>query len=305
MVPPALRAAAQAGTLISKRIPSTGQRIATVGIGGNSIISMEQYEAVRPVLARMHEMGGQMIDTSDNYGEGEAVIGRALAELGIRKQMFVATKFDSASVASASPQRGRLAGREAFERSLSRLQSDYVDLLYAHAVASAEPLMPLMREMKSAGKARYIGMTAAEGNDRTLIVEAMRKYPVDFIQVDYSIGNRLADQAILPLALERKMAVVAVRPLGGHSQAPGGHEGSYLSKLGNRPLPTWAAEIGASSWSQFLLKYVISHPAVTCVAAGTTVVDHLVDNQLAGHGKLPNAAMRRKMQQYWDTLAVT
>ena len=113
-LPPTLRAAAKDnGPLISKRIPSGGQRLATIGIGGNSIISMDQYETVRAVLARMHEMGGQMIDTSDNYGEGEAVIGRALAELGIREQMFVATKFDSENVTAVARQRGRIAGREA------------------------------------------------------------------------------------------------------------------------------------------------------------------------------------------------
>ena len=148
-----------------------------------------------------------------------------------------------------------------------------------------------MQEWKKAGKIRYIGVTTSRGSQHAELLEAMRTYPLDFIQVDYSIANRDAAEAILPLAQERKLAVLVNLPFG---------RSSLFRQAADRQLPAWAADIDVTSWAQYFLKYVISHPAVTCAIPGSTQVSHLEDNQAAGRGRLPDAAMRRKMEEYWD-----
>jgi len=152
-------------------------------------------------------------------------------------------------------------------------------------------LIPLMQEWKKAGKIRYIGVTTSRVSQHAEIMDVMRNYPFDFIQVDYSIANRDAAEAILPLALERKLAVLANLPFG---------RASLFRQASERQLPGWAADIDVTTWAQYFLKYVISHPAVTCAIPGSTKLSHLVDNQAAGRGRLPDAALRRKMEQYWD-----
>jgi aryl-alcohol dehydrogenase-like predicted oxidoreductase len=282
--------------LIRKIIPSTGEHMPAIGLG-TSAFRMEDYAALKAELVRMHELGGTVLDSGNTYGDSETVIGQVLTELGIRKQMFVTTKFNQTGFQPERipvKARDKIFGRESFERSLQRLQSDYVDVLFAHHLESVEPLMPLLHEYKSAGKTRYIGMTSAEVPEHADLADKMRRFPVDFIQVDYSLENRDAAATILPLAMERKLAVMIDVPMGGS-------RGSLLKLAGDRPLPPWAADIDVSSWSQFFLKYVISHPAVTSVIPGSTKVEHLVDNQLAGRGRLPNAAMRKRMEEYWDS----
>ncbi|HUN25149.1 MAG TPA: aldo/keto reductase [Steroidobacteraceae bacterium] len=318
---PALYREADAASLpvIRKRIPSTGELLPVIGIGTNSFRDAE-YEELRQILARMHALGGRLIDTAARYGESEGVIGRALASLDLRKKMFVATKFNAPGVnlpfrrmgpPGGAP--GRMAGgpggrgfrgpppdnvygQASFDRSLERLKTDHVDLLYAHFIPSVEPLMPLMRDLKSAGKTRYIGITTFLPQQHDMLTALMRKYPIDFVQVDYSIADRDAEKMVFPVAIERRLAVVVDVPFGGRF-------GSVLAKTKDKPLPAWAADIGATSWSQFLLKYVISHPAVTCAIPGSTQLAHLIDNQLAGHGVLPDAAMRKRMESYWDSIA--
>jgi aryl-alcohol dehydrogenase-like predicted oxidoreductase len=154
--------------------------------------------------------------------------------------------------------------------------------------------MPLLQQWKKAGKIRYLGVTTSRVSQHGDIVAAMRKYPLDFIQVDYSIANRDAAANVFPVAQERRVAVLANLPLA---------RAALIGQAGERTLPDWAADIDVSSWSQFLLKYVISHPVVTCAIPGSTKVAHLEDNQAAAHGRLPDAAMRSKMQKFWDTLA--
>jgi aryl-alcohol dehydrogenase-like predicted oxidoreductase len=282
---------ADTAALITKAIPSSGQRLPVIGIGTN-VFSEARREELRAVLKRMVELGGSVIDTAPAYGESEQLIGELLAELGIRDRMFLATKLTSGPQESQA----REYGRASLARSLERLKTDHLDLLQVHSLQGVEQLWAQLLEWKQAKKIRYIGMTTSEASDHPRMVELMRKYAVDFVQVDYSIANRDAATSVFPLALERRIAVIANVPFGGRS-------GANLTQSQNRALPPFAAEFGATDWPQLLLKYVVSHPAVTCTIAGSTKLEHLEDNQAAGRGVLPDAAGRRRIEQYWDSHA--
>jgi aryl-alcohol dehydrogenase-like predicted oxidoreductase len=234
---------------------------------------------IRDEIKRMTELGGSVIDTSDDYGDSEAIIGEALASVGIRDRMFIATKISGGG------------GADIFQRSLERLRTQRVELLQVHNLNGVDKLVPAMQEWKKAGKIRYYGVTTSRGSQHAELLDIMRRYPLDFIQVDYSIANRDAADKILPLALERKVAVLINLPFG---------RASLFKEAADRKLPPWAADIDVASWAQYFLKYVISHPAVTCAIPGSTSVGHLADNQGAGRGRLPDASMRRKMEEYWD-----
>ena len=271
--------------LITKIIPSSGEKLPAIGLGTDQFRRSES-DAIRAEIQRMQQMGGTVIDTAAAYGDSEAVIGDALAKLGNRDRMFLATKLtvDEAGTSTRS-------GEESFARSLQRLQTQRVDLLQVHNLEGVEALLPVMQKWKKEGKIRYIGITTSRVGQHTHMMEYMRQFPLDFVQVDYSIGNRDAAQSLLPLAMERHIAVLANIPFG---------FGSVLRQAQLRKLPEWAADIDVTSWSQFLLKYVISHPAVTCCIPGSTKVEHLEENQRAGHGRLPDAALRKKMEEVWD-----
>ena len=270
--------------LITKTIPSSGEKIPAVGLGTDKFRDSER-DAIQVEIKRMQEMGGTVIDTAAAYGDSEAVIGAALAALGSRNRMFIATKLVNETATSTR------AGEESFARSLSRLQTTKVDLLQVHNLEGVEALLPVMQKWKQDGKVRYIGITTSREMQHGRMLEYMRHYPLDFVQVDYSLANREAASSVLPLALERRIAVLANVPFG---------YGSVLHQAQARKLPDWAADIDVSSWSQFLIKYVISHPAVTCCIPGSTKVEHLEENQRAGRGKLPDAALRKKMEAAWD-----
>jgi aryl-alcohol dehydrogenase-like predicted oxidoreductase len=287
-----LAADATALPVITKKIPSSGQAIPVMGIGTNAFHDPANTE-LRDVLKRMEQLGGKVIDTAAMYGQSEAVIGQALAQLGIREQMFLATKFNAAGVMSYGDS---ISGHASFERSLLRLKTDHVELMMAHALESVEPLMPLLQQLKKSGKTRYIGITTVDESQHPRLIEYMRKYPIDFVQVDYSLGNREAASSVFPVAIERKIAVMVAVPLGGR-------RGSLLEEAKSRELPSWAADIDVSSWSQFFLKFVISHPAVTCAIPGSSKIQHIEDNQMAGHGRVPDAAFRKKMEEFWDHAA--
>jgi aryl-alcohol dehydrogenase-like predicted oxidoreductase len=281
LLAPALPAAeppAASLPLITKPIPSSGEQLPAVGIGTDAFRE-DVREQIRDQLKRMSERGGTVIDTSDDYGDSEAIIGEALASLGIRDRMFIATKISGGG------------GADVFQRSLERLRTQKVELLQVHNLNGVDKLVPAMQGWKKAGKIRYYGVTTSRGSQHAELLDIMRHYPLDFIQVDYSIANREAADAVLPLALERKMAVLINLPFG---------RSSLFRQAADRKLPPWAADIDVSSWAQYFLKYVISHPAVTVAIPGSTKVSHLEDNQGAGRGRLPDAATRQKMEQYWD-----
>jgi aryl-alcohol dehydrogenase-like predicted oxidoreductase len=291
-------AAVATQAVITRAIPSSRERVPVMGIGTNQFRSAN-YVELRDVLKRMTALGGSVIDTAGMYdnGESEAVIGRALAELGLRKKMFIATKFNapgaSQGASSGGPTRDSVSGMDSVVRSLRRLQTGQIDLLMAHFLSSVEPLMPIMQELKRTGRVRYIGITSVQVADYPQLLEYMRKYPIDFVQVGYSLGDRAAAVDVLPLAKKRRIAVMVAEPLGGGRT-------SLLSQVQGRELPKWAATFNATSWSQFFLKYVVSHPTVTCAIPGSSKVGHLEDNQAAGHGPLPDTAMRKMMEEFWD-----
>ncbi|GEM_PF-109759 len=281
---------ASAGTdsepLILKPIPSTGERLPVIGLGTDAFRDSER-DAIRAEIAKMHELGGRVIDTAASYGDSEALIADALVSGGLEGKMFLATKLTNGG---ADLFGGGIGGQASFERSLQRLRTYKVDLLQVHNLRGVDELMPLLHQWKRDGKIRYYGITTSRVSQHADMAAVMRKYPLDFIQVDYSIANRDAEKEIFPLAIERKIAVLANLPL---------VHGRLMEEVSAQKLPDWAHAIGVSSWSQFLLKYVVSHPAVTCAIPGSTKVEHLIDNQRAGRGTLPDAEMRRRMEEYW------
>lgn len=276
--------------LITKAIPKTGEKLPVIGLGTNaySVTSPEDIAARREVLEHFPKLGAKVVDTARGYGESEVVIGKLVAELGNRDELFIATK---------TPIRGDLKpGDGELEEAFARLQVKKLDLLQIHNFHGIDVLFPKLQEWKQAGKVRYIGVTTSSDDQYPQMVNALKTLPLDFIQVDYSIDNRGAADEILPLAQDKGVAVLVNMPLGGR------RDGNLLRKLAEKKLPDFAAEFEATSWAQLLLKYGISHPAVTAVIPGTTKLTHLRDNQLAGRGHLPTAAQRKKLEEYWATV---
>jgi aryl-alcohol dehydrogenase-like predicted oxidoreductase len=282
-------AASDPQPLITKPIPSTGERLPAIGLGTDSFDESER-EAIRAEIVRMHELGGTVIDTSADYGDSEALIGDALAKSGVRSSIFLATKLVG-SGASNYFGSDAVGPEGSLKRSLERLRTRRLDLMQVHNLDGVETLMPALRKWKEAGTIRYYGVTTSRVSQHGDLIDVMRKYPLDFVQVDYSIENRDAERTIFPLAIERKIAVLANIPL---------VHGRLMRQVSSTPLPPWAGDIGVTSWSQFLLKYVISHPAVTCAIPGSTKLAHLEDNQKAARGVLPDAGMRQRMEQYFQ-----
>jgi aryl-alcohol dehydrogenase-like predicted oxidoreductase len=180
------------------------------------------------------------------------------------------------------------------EESRRRLKTDVIDLLQIHSLNGVNVLFPHLNELKRKGQVRYIGITTSNAGQHARMVELIQSQPLDFIQVDYSLANRAAAEAVLPAALAKRVGVLINMPFGGR------RDGNLFSRVAGRDLPDWAAEIGAKSWGQIFLKYVVSHPAVTAAIPGMTKIAHLEDNLEAGRGRLPDAALRARMEKYWD-----
>jgi len=282
--------------LITKRIPKSGEALPVVGIGTNqySVSTPEEIAPLRDVLRRMPELGLKVVDTARGYGRAEEVIGQAVKEIGNRGQLFLATKF-SVGGRGGAPAPGAEQAKAGLEEAFTRLQTDMVDLMMVHNLGGTDVLMPLMLELKQAGKFRYVGISTSSDNQYEQLIAAMNSQPLDFIEVDYSIGNRNAEQQILPLAQDKGMAVLVNVPFGGR-------RATVLQEVAGQQLPDFAREIGATSFAQLFLKWIVSHPAVTTVIPGTRRVTHLEDNAGAAHGVLPDAAMRRRIEQYYDGL---
>lgn len=281
--------AADSLPLITRPIPSSGERLPVVGIGTNAydVSSPEDLAARKEVLQNLPGLGGKIIDTARAYGRSEEVIGQLVAELGNRDKLFIATK---------TPLAGDLSEPAAVvEESFKRLKMDRIDLMEIHNFYGTDQLLPVLREYKQAKKLRYIGATTSFEPQYPQLLELMRKQPLDFVQVNFSIDSRNSAKEILPLAQEKGIAVLINMPLGGR-------RGSFMPKLANKPLPAWAAEIDATSWAQLMLKYNLSQPGVTAVIPGTTILAHLQDNQGAARGRLPDAAMRKRIEDLWATL---
>jgi aryl-alcohol dehydrogenase-like predicted oxidoreductase len=284
---PSFAAAAAQGELITRPIPSTGERLPVVGTGTNAYGDSDREELKR-VLTAMPRLGGKVIDTAHVYRGSEDMIGGLLAEIGNRDQFFLATK---------TPMMGDISNPKAvLDGAFSRLKTDKIDLMQVHNLYGMDELMPHIKEYKAAGKFRYVGMSTSTDNQYEGIMAAMRKHRPDFVQVDYSIGNRGAADSVLPLAQELGCAVLINVPFGGRGR-------SFFPRVANVPVPEWAAqEFDARTWAQFFIKYIVSHPAVTATIPGTTTMAHLEDNQAGARGRLPNAAQRKRMEEFWDSL---
>jgi diketogulonate reductase-like aldo/keto reductase len=278
--PPAASTPSASPRLIAKAIPATGELLPAIGIGTDAFRTGVRDD-IRAELKRMSELGATVIDTSDDYGDSEVLIGDALESLGTRDRMFLATKISG----------GGAAGADIFARSLERLRTRRIDLLQVHNLRGTAELIPQMEKWKKQGRIRYIGVTTSRGGQHAELAACVRAYRLDFIQVDYSIANREAAETLLPLALDHRVAVLVNLPFG---------RSSLFREASGRALPPWAADIDVGSWAQYFLKYVIGHPAVTCAIPGSTQLSHLEDNQGAARGRLPDAAMRRRMEEYWD-----
>jgi aryl-alcohol dehydrogenase-like predicted oxidoreductase len=275
--------------LMTKAIPSTGERLAVVGVGTNnySPTTPEERAARREVLAALTAAGASVIDTAPAYRQSETVIGELLADIGNRKQAFVATKV-------TAPEGSLQRGIDMIEESFKRLKTDVLDLVQIHSLNGVEVLFPHLNQLKSKGRIRYIGITTSSSSQHAQMVEIINSQPLDFVQVDYSLANRAAAQTVLPAALARRVGVLINLPFGGR------RDGNLITRVVGRDLPDWAAEIDARSWSQVFLKFVVSHPAVTVAIPGMTKVSHLEDNLAAIRGRMPDAAQRARMEKYWD-----
>ena len=278
-----------AAPLITKAVPSTGERLAVVGVGTNnySPTTPEERAARREVLAGLTAAGASVIDTAPAYRQSEEVIGELLADIGNRKQAFIATK--------VTADKGNLAqGVAMLEESKRRLKTDVLDLVQIHSLNGVDVLFPHLFELKKKGQIRYVGITTSSGSQHAAMVDLMKSQPLDFVQVDYSLANREAADTVLKTALERRIGVLVNLPFGGR------RDGNLIRRVANVELPEWAGEIGARSWGQVFLKYVISHPAVTAAIPGMTKITHLEDNLDAARGRLPDASQRARMEKYWD-----
>lgn len=282
---------ARAQELLHKPIPSSGKSLPIIGIGTARRYDVGESESerapLREVLSEFTKMGGRVIDTAPTYGRAEQVSGDLVRAIGNREQMFIATKV------SLRGQTGRDAGIAQMERSMRRFGTDHIDLMQVHNLNDWRTQLDLMSEWKQAGRLGYVGITTSFPRQYQEFEQVMRERDLDFIQVDYAIDNRDAEQRILPLAAERGMAVLINLPYS---------RGKVFSKVKGHALPDWASEIDANSWGQFFLKFVVSHPAVTCAIPGTAKMEYLLDNLGAARGRLPDAQMRKKMQVFFDSV---
>jgi aryl-alcohol dehydrogenase-like predicted oxidoreductase len=247
--------------------------------------------ALRAVLEQMVKVGGTVFDTAPAYGASEEVAGRIAQELGIAKQLFWATKLNVAGWGGGSADAD--AARRQFETSFRRIGKPAIDLVQVHNMGDLRTQLPILREYKQKGRVRYIGVTTTIERQYDDLVQLMRSEPLDFIGTDYAIDERHAEQTILPLARDRGIAVLVYAPFG---------RTRLWQRVKGRTVPDWAREFDANSWAQFFLKYVASHPAVTAITPATSRPANMADNMGAAVGRLPDAAMRKRMIQWVEEL---
>ncbi len=274
--------------LLMRPIPSSGEKIPAIGIGTARRYdvegSPEEMAVLEEVLAAFAVMGGQVVDTAPSYGRAEIVVGELVKAIGNRDDLVLATKVRA---------EGREAGIEQMEESFRRLHTDQIDLMQVHNLVDVETQLATLRELKAAGRIRYLGITTSFDRQYEDFERVMREQEMDFIQVNYSLGDRGAGERILPLAADRGMAVLINLPYG---------RGRLFRTVGDRPLPEWAAEFDCESWGQFFLKFVLSEPAVTCAIPGTAKMTYLEDNLGAARGRLPDPELRGRMIAFYDSL---
>jgi aryl-alcohol dehydrogenase-like predicted oxidoreductase len=283
------------GPIIERAIPSSGEKIPVVGIG--TARSYEQptpaeIPVLKEVLRQFPELGGKLLDTAPAYGRAEQIVGDALAEMKNRDKLFLASLV---SVGGRGGGGGVAAAAAAqMEQSLERLKTNQIDLMQIWNVSNPAVIVPVLDEWKAAKKIRYTGITSSSKGQYDQLEASMKAHKLDFVQVDLAIDNRSAQERIIPTAADRGMAVLINLPFG---------RTRVFQRVLDKPLPDWAKEIDATSWAQIFLKYIVANPAVTAVIPGTATTQFLVDNNLAARGRLPDAAMRKRIEAYFDAMA--
>lgn len=270
-----------AGPLLTRPIPSTGEKLPLIGLGSWITFNVGDdpvgRDSCAEVMGAFFQGGGRLIDSSPMYGSSQQVIGYGLHKLRNPSQLFAADKVWTSSGTK---------GPEQIEESRRKWGVARFDLLEVHNVMSWEEHLPTLFAMKKAGRLRYVGVTTSEGRRHAEIEKIMRSQPIDFVQVSYNAIDRDVEERILPLALERRIGVICNRPL---------RRGELIRKVEHAPLPSWAGEIDCTGWAQILLKFIVSHPAVICAIPATTRVDHVRENVAASRGRLPDEPMRRRI----------
>ena len=277
-----------AASIIRRPIPRSGESLPVIGLGTWQTFDVGADPAARAplkkVLGEFARLGGSVIDSSPMYGSSEGVAGDLASELKLRKQLFIATKVWTS---------GREAGIRQMEESFRRLRAQRLDLMQVHNLVDWRTHLATLRQWKEEGKVRYIGVTHYTASAYDDLARILETEELDFVQLNYSVAEREAERRLLPLATDRRIAVLVNRPFAG---------GPLFRKVRGKPLPSWAKDIGCATWAQFFLKFVISNPAVTCAIPATSKVAHLIDNMQGGMGIIPDAGMRERMVNYVGAL---
>ena len=271
-------------SILRKPIPRSDELLPVVGLGTWQTFDVgaraTERAPLKEVLREFVQRGGSVIDSSPMYGRSETVSGEIAGELGIHKQLFVATKVWTS---------GRDAGIRQMEESFRRLRVQKLDLMQVHNLVDYRTHLATLRKWREEGKIRYLGVTHYHAGAYAELARVMATEELDFVQLNYSLAERDAEERLLPLAAEKRIAVLVNRPFA---------EGALFNHTRGKALPPWAKEIGCASWAQFFLKFIIAHPAVTCAIPATSKVSHLIDNMQASAGQLPDARMRAQMARY-------
>jgi diketogulonate reductase-like aldo/keto reductase len=275
------QAKSESSTILMRIIPSSGEKLPVIGLGTwqkfDVDLTPDTRKPLEEVLSLFVKLGGRVIDSSPMYGRAEKVIGDLTSALGIREKLFIATKVWT---------RGKENGIKSMERSLALLRTNRIDLMQVHNLLDVETHLATLRQWKKQGRIRYLGVTHYNSSAYPEVEKILRTEKLDFLQINYSLMEREAEQRVLPLARERGVAVIVNRPFGA---------GNLFDKVRSKPLPDWAKDFDCRSWAQFFLKWIVAHPAVTCAIPATGKPQHLEDNMQAGFGRLPDANMRRRM----------
>ncbi len=270
-------------TMLSRKIPSSGELLPVIGLGTWQTFDVGSDSAARKpleeVMREFAALGGKLIDSSPMYGRSEEVAGEVIANVGLSKKLFIATKVWTS---------GKTAGIDQMEASMQKLRSRPIDLMQVHNLLDVETHLETLKAWKREGRVRYIGVTHYTAGAYDAVAKVIAKHQVDFLQINYSVAEREAERRLLPLARERGIAVIVNRPFAG---------GELFRRLREKPLPSWAAEIDCKSWAQLMLKFVLGHPAVTVAIPATSKVEHLRDNMAGGVGRMADEGMRGKIAE--------
>ncbi len=278
---------AEAPAMAVRPIPASGEMLPAIGLGtyrSFDVGGASERDPLKDVLRLFVQQGGTLVDGSPMYGASESVVGDLAVELGISGRLFMATKVWTS---------GQEAGLHQMEESMRRMKVERMDLMQIHNLLDWKTHLATLKQWKAAGRIRYTGITHYHSGAYAELERLMRTKDFDFVQFNYSIAEREAEERILPLARDIGVAVIVNRPFA---------QASLFSRVRGKDVPAWAAEFDCRSWAQFFLKYILSHPAVTCVIPATGKPSHLLDNMMAGIGALPDAAMRKRMVEHMDSL---